>query len=147
MPNSTISSRLIAVDWWAVVIGVALGAVLLWAALVGVLLLAAPSRELLRESLRILPDLLRLVSRLARDSSLPGGVRIRLWALLLYLALPVDLIPDFIPLLGYADDAIVVALVLRSVDRTAGPAPLDRHWPGTPQGLVAMHRLAGVSTA
>ncbi|HEV7849920.1 MAG TPA: DUF1232 domain-containing protein, partial [Mycobacterium sp.] len=52
-----------------------------------------------------------------------------------------DLIPDFIPVIGYADDAIIIALVLRSVTRAAGPAALDEHWPGTPEGLAAVRRL------
>ncbi|WP_327434808.1 YkvA family protein [Streptomyces sp. NBC_01236] len=56
----------------------------------------------------------------------------------------VDLVPDFIPVLGYADDAIVVAAVLRSVVRHAGPDALARHWPGTPDGLAAVRRLAGL---
>jgi uncharacterized membrane protein YkvA (DUF1232 family) len=96
----------------------------------------------LREILRLLPDVLRLLRRLAGDSTLPRGVRVRLWLLLAYLALPIDLVPDFIPVLGYADDAIVVALVLRSVIRRAGPDAMDRHWPGTPEGLTALRRLA-----
>jgi hypothetical protein len=57
------------------------------------------------------------------------------------LALPIDLIPDFIPILGCADDAILVAIVLRSVSRSAGPDSLAEHWPGTPEGLAAMRRL------
>jgi uncharacterized membrane protein YkvA (DUF1232 family) len=52
---------------------------------------------------------------------------LRLWLLLAYLALPIDLVPDFIPMLGYADDAIVVAIVLRSVVRRAGADALTRH--------------------
>jgi len=99
---------------------------------------------LLRESLRLLPDLLRLLPRLARDDSLPRGVRVRLWLLLAYLASPIDLIPDFIPVLGYADDAIIVAAALRSVVRRAGPEPLQRHWPGSDDGLRALTRLAGL---
>jgi uncharacterized membrane protein YkvA (DUF1232 family) len=71
-------------------------------------------------------------------------VRWRLWLLLGYLAMPIDLVPDFIPVLGYADDAIVIALVLRSVVRHAGAEALERHWPGTPEGLSAVLRLAGV---
>ena len=63
-------------------------------------------------------------------------------ALLGYLALPFDLVPDVIPVLGWADDAIVVALVLRSVVRRAGPEALARHWPGSPEGLAALRRLA-----
>src|SRR4051794_9841232 len=73
----------------------------------------------LRELLWLLPGVLRLLRRLAADGTLPRGVRVRLWLLLAYLALPIDLIADFIPVLGYADDA-VVALVLRSVVR-GGP--------------------------
>jgi uncharacterized membrane protein YkvA (DUF1232 family) len=58
--------------------------------------------------------------------------------------LPFDLVPDFIPVAGYADDVLLVAWVLRSVVRAAGPEALDRHWPGTPEGLVVVRRLAGV---
>ena len=78
---------------------------------------------------------------MAADPDIPRGVRIRLALLLVYLALPVDLIPDFVPVIGYADDAIIVALVLRSTMRRAGPDALARHWPGTPEGLNALKRL------
>lgn len=74
----------------------------------------------------------------------PGGVRIRLWLLLAYLAVPFDLVPDFIPVVGYADDAVIVAFTLRSATRRAGAQALDRHWPGTPDGLAAVRRLAGL---
>jgi uncharacterized membrane protein YkvA (DUF1232 family) len=92
----------------------------------------------------MLPDLLRLVKRLATDPSLPRGVRIRLWLLLAYLITPVDLVPDFIPIIGYADDAIIVAIALRSVIRHSGPEAIGRHWPGTADGLTAVLRLSGV---
>ena len=68
----------------------------------------------------------------------------RLWLVLAYLASPLDLIPDFIPVVGYADDAIIVAFALRSVVRAAGTDALDRHWPGSPDGLGVVRRLAGV---
>jgi uncharacterized membrane protein YkvA (DUF1232 family) len=62
-----------------------------------------------------------------------------------YLISPIDLIPDFIPVVGYADDAVIVVWALRSVTRTAGPEAVDRHWTGTPEGLRALKRLAGLS--
>ncbi len=123
------------------------GVLLLWLVLVAVLAVTRPRGNLLTETVRILPDLLRLVTRLARDRSLPRGVRVRLWLLLAYLASPIDLIPDFIPVLGYADDAIIVAVVLRSVIRRAGTDAITRHWPGTRDGLAALGRLTGAATA
>ena len=66
----------------------------------------------------------------------------RLWLLLAYLAMPIDLVPDFVPVLGHADDAIVVALVLRSAVRRAGSAAVERHWPGTSDGLAALRRAS-----
>lgn len=85
-----------------------------------------------------------LLRRLAADSELPQGVRVRLLLLLAYLIMPIDLVPDFIPFLGYADDAIVVAIALRSVARRAGPDAINEHWPGTPEGLRAVRRLIGL---
>jgi uncharacterized membrane protein YkvA (DUF1232 family) len=103
-----------------------------------------PETVAVRDALRLLPDLLRLLRRLAGDRSLPRGVRVRLVLLLGYLALPIDLVPDFVPILGYADDVVIVALVLRSVVRRAGNEALRRHWPGSPQGLGVVLQLAGV---
>jgi uncharacterized membrane protein YkvA (DUF1232 family) len=68
----------------------------------------------------------------------------RLALVFLYLAMPLDLIPDFIPVLGHADDAIIVCLVLRSVVRKAGGQAVRRHWPGTDDGLAALWRIAGL---
>jgi uncharacterized membrane protein YkvA (DUF1232 family) len=128
-------------DWGWTLVGVVGGVLLLWLALVAALWATRPDELRLRELLRLLPDVVRLVRRLAADRTLARGVRVRLWLLLGYLALPFDLVPDVIPVLGWADDAIVVALVLRSVVRRAGPEALARHWPGSPEGLAALRRL------
>ena len=125
------------------IVAVLAGLLLSYLLLVVALLVARPERAALGEAVRLLPDLLRLVRRLAADDAVPRGVRVRLWLLLAYLAMPFDLIPDFVPVVGYADDAILVAVVLRSVVRRAGPDSLARHWPGTPEGLSAVRRLAG----
>jgi uncharacterized membrane protein YkvA (DUF1232 family) len=129
---------------WQVLIGIAGGVLLLWVGLLVALWLVRPDQLRIQDALRLLPDLLRLIRRLAADRTLPRGVRIRLWLLVAYLALPLDLVPDFIPVIGYADDAVIVAFALRSVTRRAGPAALDRHWPGSPDGLAAVRRLAGL---
>ena len=129
-------------DWAWTLVGVLGGLLLCWLVLMAVLWATRPDDLRLRELLRLLPDVLRLVHRLAGDGTLPRGVRVRLWLLLGYLALPIDLVPDFVPVLGHADDAIVVALVLRSVVRHAGAAAIDRHWPGTPDGLAALRRAS-----
>ncbi|HVL80140.1 MAG TPA: YkvA family protein [Actinomycetota bacterium] len=119
------------------------GALLLaWVAMVVALLAAGPQAGMLKEAVRLLPDTIRLLRRLAADPSLPRGVRVRLWLLFAYLALPFDLVPDFVPVLGYADDAIIIAAVLRSVVRRAGPDAVRRHWPGSDEGLDALARLA-----
>lgn len=135
--------------WVATALGVGVGLVAMWLVLIAVLLVAARGydRPGLREILRLLPDLLRLLKRLATDPGLDRGVRIRLWLLIAYLAVPLDLVPDFIPVLGYADDAVVVALALRSVARRAGPQALHRHWPGSPAGLAAVLRACGIKPA
>jgi uncharacterized membrane protein YkvA (DUF1232 family) len=64
-----------------------------------------------------------------------------------YLACPVDIIPDFISVIGYADDAIIVCWVLRSVVRRAGAEAVRRNWPGTQAGLAALWRVAGLPSA
>ena len=127
---------------WQALLGVGVALLLAWLALVIALLIARPSTNVITESLRLMPDLVRLVARLARDQALPGEVRLRLGLLLAYLAFPLDLIPDVVPVVGYADDVIVVLWVLRSIIRAVGAEPIRRHWPGTPLGCEALLRLA-----
>src|SRR3569623_464054 len=104
--------------WWVTLL-ISAGAALLlaWVALIVALWRAEPGRSGIAEGARLLPDLLRLLSRLARDRTLPRGIRVRLWLLLGYLASPIDLVPDFVPVDGYAADADVDAIALRSVVR------------------------------
>jgi uncharacterized membrane protein YkvA (DUF1232 family) len=133
-----------AAEWWAMALSVAGGVLLLWAVLLVLLAVAARRHGTtisLVDGLRLVPDVVRLVKRLAADPSVSRGVRVWLVVLLVYLLLPFDLVPDFIPVIGVADDAIVVALVLRFATRRAGPKAIDRHWPGTPQGLAALRTV------
>lgn len=124
------------------VIGVVGGVLFAWLALVAYLWISRPDGRSARAGLRLLPDIVRLLRRVAGDRSVARGVRVRLWLLLAYLALPIDVVPDVIPVIGYADDLVIAAAVLRSVVRRAGPDVLRRHWPGTTEGLEAVWRLA-----
>lgn len=127
------------------VIGIVIALGLTWAVFIVVLVVFKPKGIDLKEAKQFVPDLVRLLGALAADSGLPPRVRRRLGLLLAYLVLPFDLIPDFIPILGYADDVIVIGLVLRSVVRAAGPEAVDAHWTGTPQGLSLVHALADIT--
>lgn len=120
------------------------GLLLTWLLLIAALALLRPEGATLADAARLLPDLVGLVRRLARDELLPRSVRLTLWLLAGYLLLPFDLVPDVVPVLGYADDAIVVAIALRRVVRVAGPDAVTRHWQGSPAGLAVVRRLAGL---
>ena len=133
--------------WRDILIALGAGILAGWLALLITLVLVRPKGPLLAEAVRLLPDLLRLLRRLAAGQDLPPGVRARLALLLVYLALPVDLIPDFLPVIGYADDAIIVAFVLRGVVRRAGIEAVRAHWPGTESGFAALTRLTGLHRA
>ena len=84
------------------------------------------------------PDCVVLFKRLLADPGVAGRRKVALVLLLAYLVSPIDLIPDFIPILGQLDDAIVVVLVLRYVLRGADRAALSRLWPGPESSLEAL---------
>ncbi|QHF26073.1 DUF1232 domain-containing protein [Rathayibacter sp. VKM Ac-2804] len=96
--------------------------------------------------MRLVPDVVRLLRALIADRTVPRVVRWSLVGLLAYLLLPVDLIPDVIPVLGVADDVLLVAVVLRFAVRRAGVATISRHWSGTDEGLHSVLTLTGAGT-
>jgi len=98
----------------------------------------------LGQALTLMPDTLRLLYRLAGDRSLSRGSRMAVCGAGFYIAAaPVNIIPDFIPILGCADDILVVLVVLRLVADRSGRERLARHWPGSPQGLAILMRGLG----
>jgi uncharacterized membrane protein YkvA (DUF1232 family) len=117
-----------------IVIGLLVAFLGVWLLLVVALWVMRPRDVRLGELVRLVPDLLRLVRGLLADGSVPGRVRIALIGLLAYLINPIDLIPEFIPVLGPLDDVIVAILVLRYVRRRLGDDELRRRWPGTADG-------------
>jgi uncharacterized membrane protein YkvA (DUF1232 family) len=94
---------------------------------------------------RVVPDLLVLTGRLLRDPRVPRRWKLALAALGAYLAFPLDLVPDFIPVAGQLDDVILVALVLRGLARASGPALLREHAPGSLTWLARGGSRRGMS--
>ena len=111
---------------------------------VGVLALIAAGRRAQAAALaRFVPDCAVLFARLGRDPRVPRRHKVLLVGVGLYLAMPIDLVPDFIPVAGQLDDAVVVGLALRAVLRRSGHELLAEHWPGPAGSLAVVERLAG----
>jgi uncharacterized membrane protein YkvA (DUF1232 family) len=94
--------------------------------------------------LRLLPDLTRLLGRLVSDPVLPRPAKIALAAAVIYLASPFDLVPDFIPVLGYLDDVLVAAVLVDGIMRYVDRGVVLRYWPGTADSLDRVARAARV---
>ena len=116
---------------------VAAGVLIVYAAFV-VALIVAGHRPSLRDLARFIPDCIVLVSRLLRDPRVPRRHKLMLGALVGYLALPFDLVPDFIPVAGHLDDVLVVALTLRAVLKGTKGELLREHWPGPASSLALL---------
>ncbi|MDQ2965026.1 MAG: DUF1232 domain-containing protein [Chloroflexota bacterium] len=112
-----------------------------WLLVVGVVWLNRPTRDQAAVYLRLLPDLTRLVLRLVRNPGTPTRYRVALIALGAWLAFPIDLIPDFLPVIGALDDIVLAALVLRWVGRGIGIERIEAAWSGSPEGLAILRRV------
>jgi len=124
---------------WALFLGLA--TVIVYAIFVGVLALAGRSSDA-RAVAGFVPDCIVLFKRMLGDSRLPRRYRAIVVAMVVYLALPFDLIPDFIPVAGQFDDAIVVVLTLRAILRGGGLEMIEEHWPGPRSSLSFILKLA-----
>lgn len=129
------------------VLEIAAAVVLLYAVLVGAMWwyarsLAEPAT--LREAVRFGPDLVGLVRRLIAGPGLSRPMKAALFGLGTYLVLPVDLVPDVVPLVGWADDVAIAVLVLRAVVRRAGGEAIRANWRGSAAGLAVLQRLLRV---
>jgi uncharacterized membrane protein YkvA (DUF1232 family) len=114
--------------------------VALYALAVGALVVAGRRGDA-RALATFVPDCVVLVKRLLGDPRVPRRRKLLLAALVVYLASPIDLVPDFVPIAGQLDDAILVALVLRAIVRAGGDELLGEHWPGPERSLDVIRRL------
>ena len=124
-------------------ISVVIGLVVAWVALTSLLWLIRPRDVAVAELIAFVPDVVRLVRRLLADRSIDPRVRLALVILLVWLVSPIDLIPEFIPVLGPLDDVVVVVLVLRYVRRRLGVQMLRASWSGSEAGFRLLLRLVG----
>ncbi len=126
-----------------IVLGVVLGLLAIWALLLVLLYLLRPRDVGLGAVVSVVPDVLRLGRGLVVDPTVPVRVRLALVLLVVWLVNPIDLVPEFVPVLGPLDDVIVTVLVLRYVRAQLGTEELRRRWPGSADGYDVLARLIG----
>jgi uncharacterized membrane protein YkvA (DUF1232 family) len=125
-------------DW---LLGLGVAVAFMVASWGGLLLLARRLPPgLLRDLASFIPDCVTTVRRLRRDPRVPRSAKIAIAIAGLWVASPIDLIPEFLPVIGPLDDIVVVALALRYAARRVPPEVLLEAWPGEPRLL---HRLIG----
>ena len=124
-----------------IILGVVVGIGLVWAAVLVFFWFFRPKGFSIREIVRIVPDVVRMLRSIVRDPASPLDVRLVLIGLLAWIVSPIDLIPEFIPVLGPMDDAVVAVVALRYVRRRVGVAGMRARWPGSDVGFA---RLGGV---
>jgi len=125
-------------QWLLIAVGFTFAAYALFV----VALVVAGRRGDARAVATFIPDCLVLFQALLRDPRVPRRKKALLVGLIAYLAMPFDLVPDFIPVAGQLDDAIIVAFVIRSVLRAGGPELVRELWRGPQRSLDAILRLA-----
>jgi uncharacterized membrane protein YkvA (DUF1232 family) len=113
--------------------------------LAAVVLVVLGRKTIARELVTFLPNLIRLFRGLLRDERVPRSSKVLLLLGALWLASPIDLIPEFLPGIGGLDDAVVAGLVLRHVVKRAGPDVVKDHWRGDPKTIGLLLRAARVS--
>ena len=127
------------------IVGLVVGLIVLWLAILVLLFVLRPKDVSVRELLAVVPDVLRLLRSLIRDGTVPGDVRLVVIGLICWILSPIDLIPEFIPVLGPLDDVVVAVVAMRYVRRRIGIADLERRWQGTPAGFALLTRVIGTA--
>lgn len=125
------------------IVGVLIGVAALWAALLVIFWVFRPKDVSVRELIRLIPDLVRMLRAIVADRSAPLDVRAVLAGLMVWIISPIDLIPEFIPVLGPLDDVVVAIVALRYIRRRLGVADLRLRWRGSDDGFALLIRVIG----
>jgi uncharacterized membrane protein YkvA (DUF1232 family) len=125
------------------VVGIVVGLIGLWAVLLVIFWLLRPKGVPVREILRVVPDVVRLLRSIIGDRAAPLDVRLVIGGLILWIISPLDLIPEFIPGLGPLDDVIVAVVALRYIRRRLGIDDLRGRWLGSAEGFALVERVIG----
>jgi uncharacterized membrane protein YkvA (DUF1232 family) len=125
------------------ILGIVVGIAVLWAVVLVLFWFLRPKGVSVREVVRIVPDVVRMLRDIVRDPASPLDVRLVLIGLLAWIVSPIDLIPEFIPMLGPIDDAVVAVVALRYVRRRVGVAAMRARWPGSDDGFALLGRVVG----
>ena len=126
-----------------VIMGIIVALVVLWAVFLLLFFALRPKGVSVREMIGVIPDVLRLLRSVISDGSTPLDVRLVLIGLTAWILSPIDLIPDFIPVLGPLDDIVVAVVAMRYVRRRVGIEDLRKRWVGTPDGFALLARVIG----
>lgn len=124
-------------------VGIVVALIALWALLIVLFWALRPRGVSVRELLGVVPDVVRLLRSVIVDRSAPFDVRLVLVGLLAWILSPIDLIPEFIPVLGPLDDVVVAIVAMRYVRRRVGVEDLRRRWSGTDAGFALLLRVIG----
>ena len=122
---------------------IAAGVLLAVWVLAAVAFLAVGRKTIARELVTFLPNLIRLFRGLLGDARVPRSSKALLAVAAVWLASPIDLIPEFLPGVGALDDAVIAGLVLRHLVKRAGPEVVRDHWRGDPRSLSLLLHLSG----
>ena len=126
-----------------VVVGILASLIGLWVAMLVLFWALRPRGVPARQIVGVIPDVLRLLRSLIGDGSTPLDVRVVLVGLVAWIVSPIDLIPEFIPVLGPLDDVVVGIVAMRYVRRRVGIEALRARWTGTPDGFDLLTRIVG----
>ena len=127
----------------SILVAMAVAVGLVWVVLLAIFWLLRPKGVGVRELVGLIPDILRLLRSLIRDRSAPLDVRLVLVGLVAWILSPIDLIPEFIPVLGPMDDVVVAIVAMRYVRRRVGQADLHRRWSGSDAGFATLLAVIG----